>query len=93
MNLEGITVKLAEKGNKESLFPEIDIDKCKYGKITKAAIIEAGTARGRTTIQLIGEDDKGNVLVLETTARLLLNGVMAVAQGAAARWGDDLTQA
>lgn len=88
--MEDLQIRLAEKGGK-SVYPEIPINKCVWAKVSKVAIMQTGTARGRTTVQLVGETEDGNFLVLETTARLL-NGIMNATKGAAIRWGDDLNE-
>ena len=90
--MEGITLKLIPKENTTPVFPEIKKENVIQCKVTKAAVLEAGTVRGRTSIMLIGETEDGKHIVMETTARIIVNGIAPAAHGAASRWGDDLRE-
>ena len=86
--LANIAVRIQEfKDRVTPLWPELNGKKAKHALATKASVLEKGTVRGNSTVQLIAETEDGEILVIETTTKLL-NAVAKIASGAALRWGD-----
>lgn len=97
--MTGISVKTQDfKDRANPPWPELAEDiksgkkVVKYAIASKCSILEAGTANGRTSVQIIAETKDGEVLVIETTARTIVNGIVPIIKGSAERWGDNLEE-
>lgn len=86
--MENITVRIQRFEDKDKpLFPELKGKTMSYAIARFAAVLEKGTGSGNTSVQLIAETEDGEILVIETTAKLL-NMVNNIAQANSQMWGD-----
>lgn len=87
-----VEIKIQDFKDKDKpLYPELNKgpDMVKFTQVTKAAILQNGTAMGKSVVHLAGEMPDGTVIALEITNQML-QMVSQAGLGAAKRWGEDI---
>lgn len=87
--MEHLHIRICEKDQTESAFPEYEGKPTADGTLAGVAILEGATVRGKAAVGLVIELTDGTMVRVTVTANNFYMAAMAL-KGACQRWGQQL---